>query len=116
MKYMMLIYGSEAGMAAASDADKQSMLAAYASYTQALRQSGVLLGSRPAGADFFGDDGSFQRWQGAGAERPLRRNQRTILAGYYMIETPDLDAALAWAGRCPGAQFGAVEVRPLWAM
>ena len=29
---------------------------------------------------------------------------------------PDLDAALTWAARCPGAANGAVEVRPVWAM
>jgi hypothetical protein len=33
-----------------------------------------------------------------------------------MIEVPDLDAALSWAARCPGAGHGTVEVRPLWAM
>ena len=38
------------------------------------------------------------------------------LAGYYMIDVPDLDAALSWAARCPGASHGIVEVRPIWAM
>ena len=38
------------------------------------------------------------------------------LGGYYIIEVPDLDAALAWAARCPGASNGALEVRPIWAM
>jgi len=38
------------------------------------------------------------------------------LGGYYMIEVPDLDAALAWAARCPGASHGAIEVRPIWEM
>ena len=38
------------------------------------------------------------------------------LGGYYMIEAPDLDAALAWAARCPGATYGAIEVRPIWVM
>ena len=35
------------------------------------------------------------------------------LAGYCVIECPDLDEALAWAARFPGARRGAVEVRPL---
>jgi hypothetical protein len=30
-----------------------------------------------------------------------------------MIEAPDLDAALKWAKQCPGAWYGAVEVRPI---
>ena len=33
-------------------------------------------------------------------------------AGIFMLELPDLDAALAWAERCPAAWWGTVEVRP----
>jgi hypothetical protein len=36
------------------------------------------------------------------------------LGGYFLIEVPDLDAALSWAARCPAVQYGAVEVRPVW--
>ncbi len=35
------------------------------------------------------------------------------LGGYYLIEAPDLDAAISWAARCPGASHGSVEVRPI---
>jgi hypothetical protein len=35
------------------------------------------------------------------------------LSGYFLFECADLDAALAWAARIPGAAHGAVEVRPL---
>ena len=38
------------------------------------------------------------------------------LGGYYLIEAPDLDAAMSWAARCPGATYGAIEVRPVWTM
>src|ERR1700730_15541704 len=38
------------------------------------------------------------------------------LGGYYLIEAPDLDAALAWAKKCPGAARGCVEVRPIFPM
>ena len=38
------------------------------------------------------------------------------LAGFYMIEAEDADAAIAWAARCPGASTGTVEVRPIWEM
>ena len=36
------------------------------------------------------------------------------LAGFYLMEAPDLDGALAWAARCPGATHGSIEVRPTW--
>ncbi|HEV2673921.1 MAG TPA: YciI family protein [Aliidongia sp.] len=35
------------------------------------------------------------------------------LGGFYLIEAPDLDAALAIAKRVPLAANGAVEIRPL---
>ena len=38
---------------------------------------------------------------------------KEYLAGYYVIEAPDLDAALAWAAKVPNAVYGAVEVRPV---
>jgi len=38
------------------------------------------------------------------------------LGGYYLIDVPDLDAALVWAKRCPAACYGTVEVRPIWVM
>jgi hypothetical protein len=35
------------------------------------------------------------------------------LGGYFVIEAPDLDAALEWAARSPSASCGSVEVRPV---
>ena len=39
---------------------------------------------------------------------------REIVGGYYLIDVPDLDAALEWAARCPGSGYGSVEVRTVW--
>jgi len=36
------------------------------------------------------------------------------LGGYFLIDVPDLDSALSWAARCPGANHGVIEVRPVW--
>jgi hypothetical protein len=38
---------------------------------------------------------------------------REVLGGYYLIDVPDLDAAIDWAAKCPGAKYGSVEVRPI---
>jgi hypothetical protein len=38
---------------------------------------------------------------------------REYLGGYYILDLPDLDAAIDWAGRCPGARAWRVEVRPI---
>jgi hypothetical protein len=38
---------------------------------------------------------------------------REQLAGYYLIDAKDLDAAIAIAARVPGAKNGSIEVRPV---
>lgn len=35
------------------------------------------------------------------------------LGGYFVIDVPDLDAALEWAARAPSAAYASVEVRPV---
>jgi hypothetical protein len=35
------------------------------------------------------------------------------LAGVFLLDVPDLDAAIGWAEKCPGAHWGVVEVRPV---
>ena len=35
------------------------------------------------------------------------------LGGYFVIEVPDLDAALDWAAKAPSAAYASVEVRPV---
>ncbi len=35
------------------------------------------------------------------------------LGGYFIIDVPDLDAALDWAAQSPAALTGSVEVRPV---
>ncbi len=34
------------------------------------------------------------------------------LNGVFVLDVPDLDAALAWAEKCPAAQYGVIEIRP----
>jgi hypothetical protein len=79
-----------------------------------LRQAGVLRGgNRLRTADTATTvrvrEGKTELLNGPYAET------REQLGGYYLIDVPDLDAALAWAARCPGASHGAMEVRPVWA-
>jgi hypothetical protein len=115
MQYLLLIYGNEAGMQSASKADMEQMMAAYGAYTQALQKGGVLVdGNRLKGTSTAttvrANGGKTKVLDGPYAET------KEQLGGYYLIDVPDLDAALSWAARCPGANYGVIEVRPVWAM
>ncbi|MCW2994379.1 MAG: YciI family protein [Conexibacter sp.] len=81
-------------------------------FTQDLRQSGALV----AGDGFQGTetattvrvrDAETQLTDGPFAETD------EVLSGYYLIDVADLEAAVAWAAKIPGASYGSVEVRPV---
>src|SRR5216683_2956746 len=115
MKYMLLLFASEAAQQAASKTDTEQMHAAYGAYTQAMIKAGAM-----AGGDRLKPVASATTVRVAGGKTKVVNGPyaetKEQLAGYYVIEAPDLDAALSWAARCPAASHGAVEVRPIWAM
>ena len=47
------------------------------------------------------------------ADGPFAETKEQI-AGFYVIECDDLDEAIDLASRNPAAEFGTVEVRPVW--
>ena len=115
MRYMLLIYNDEAGMMNASKDQIQQTLAAYGAYTEALKNSGAWL----AGDRLKPTQASTSVRLASGKTSVLDgpyADTKEQLAGFYMIEAADADAAIAWAARCPAASVGTVEVRPIWEM
>jgi hypothetical protein len=115
MGYLLLIYSNESAMQKAPKEATAQMHNAYVAYTEAMQKAGVMVGGnrlRPAteATTVRSPNGKKSVLNGPFAET------KEQLGGYYLIEAPDLDAALAWAARCPGAQHGSIEVRPVWAM
>jgi len=113
MEYLMMLYADESGWSRLSPAEQEQGVAAYAAYTQALKTAGVLLGSNrlqgvATATTVHVEDGKAQVLDGPYVE------SKEQLGGYYLIDVPDLDAALAWAARCPGSGHGTIEVRPVW--
>ena len=114
MQYMLLIHADEAGFAALPNDQVEQAIGAYTAYTEALKKAGVLVDSNrlqptSTATTVRVADGKTQVLNGPYAET------REQLGGYYLIEAPDLDAAMAWAARCPGASHGTMEIRPIWA-
>jgi hypothetical protein len=115
MDYLMLLYSQEAGWASMTPEQQKQGEAAYMAYGEAARKAGVLKGSnrlRPVASATTVKlvDGKSQVLDGPYVE------SKEQLGGYYLIDVPDLDTALEWAARCPGASHGTIEVRPVWSM
>lgn len=106
MQYLLLIYNPTGEVAEPATHE------AWMAYSSRLAQSGAMV----AGDGLQGietaqtvrvRDGETLVTDGPFAET------REMLAGYYLIEVPDLDAALGWAAQMPNVGYGSVEVRPV---
>ena len=110
MQYLFLLYANEGGWSKLTPAQQEQGAAAYNAYTQALRKEGVLQGSNrlqpiDAATTVRTVDGKSQVLDGPYADT------KEQLGGYFVIDVPDLETALHWAGQCPTSATGTVEVR-----
>jgi hypothetical protein len=113
MEYLLLIHFDEAQNAQLTAAQMAEQTSAYGAYAEALKKAGVHRGGnrlRPtqASTSVRVKSGKTEVLNGPYVET------REQLGGYFLIDVPDLDAALSWAARCPGSSHGTVEVRPIW--
>jgi hypothetical protein len=109
MKYMLLLY---VPAEVREDENARAPMQAWHDYTRELQEAGVERGNnalqglatattvRERGGERLVADGPFAE-------------TKEMLGGYYLIDVPDLDAALAWAAKVPNAPYGSVEVRPV---
>ncbi len=113
MQYMLLFTESAADFALRNDPDKApAYWGAWTAYVDALAESGIMVsgaGLQPpeTATTVRVRDGKRQVHDGPYAE------SKEMLAGFFIVEVPDLDAALDWAARAPCASYASTEVRPV---
>lgn len=110
MKYMLQVIGfTDADFAQGESPTAEEFIG----YQQALLAAGVHV-----------DGGFLDDYQLATSVQVNRAGERIVtngpfpetreyLGGWNIIDVPDLDAALDWAARNPGAKYGRVEIRPV---
>lgn len=111
MQYSLLLINQEASDVDISPEAMSAMEAAFGVYGKALVDAGVLVAAnilQPTSASTTVTlrNGSLEINDGPFADTKEK------LAGTFVIDVPDLDAALAWAEKCPATQYGVIEVRP----
>eukprot|EP01030_Chromulinospumella_sphaerica_P018432 gene18432-18294_t len=111
MQYMALIYEPEKAYAEASEATLTEIVGKHMALSQEMREKGVLLG----GDGLQGTDTATTIVTGPGGAQTVHdgpfAETREQLGGYYLMDVPDLDAALSWARRMPVVEGGKVEGR-----
>jgi len=112
MRYLLTIYEDESAWATMSPEESGRIMARYGAFGEELKAAGA-----------YCDGEGLQPTQTATTVR-VRDGERLTtdgpfaetkeqLGGYYVVECKDLDEAIAWAAKIPGAETGSVEVRPV---
>lgn len=112
MKYMLLIYTDPSNDPAYGTPEFDEMMSGYFAANEQMKVDGVLVdGEGLQGVETATSlritSGKVETMDGPFAET------REHLGGYYVVDVPDLDAALKYAAIIPSAKYGTIEVRPL---
>ncbi len=107
-KYLILIYEDEAQYGAVSPEVFGEIYAEHERFAAEVEQTGAKL----LGGEALENTGTATSVRGGEVTDGPFAETKEALGGFYLLEAPDLDTALAVAKRCP-ARFGGVEVRPI---
>jgi hypothetical protein len=112
MKYALTIYGDESAAESASPEEMQAVSQAYGALTQEMQDKGVYV----AGEGLYPTP-TATTVRVRGDERNVTdgpfAETKEQLGGFYVLDCKDLDEAIEWAAKIPGAQRGSIEVRPV---
>ena len=111
MRYMILIYQDESKMAAVPKDAVTQMSSAYVDYTEAMKKAGVWLSGSALQPTRSATSVRIAEGKTNVVDGPYAET-REQFGGYYIIEAPDIEAAIDWARKCPAAQWGPIEIRP----
>ena len=109
-QYMLLVYEEEVDPA--EQAEREKVTPSLVELHASLREAGLLVGVQRLRST---ESATSVRVRGGETEitdGPFAVTKE-VLAGYYILECADLDAALKQAAQVPAARYGTVEVRPI---
>jgi hypothetical protein len=110
MQFMLTIYGDESAWAEMPPDGEREMMDAYREFGREAADvivSGDALHPVASATTVRVRDGERLLTDGPFAET------REQLGGYYIVDVADIDEAINWAAKIPGAATGSVEVRPI---
>jgi hypothetical protein len=111
MKYTLFLYADERAFGSIPADQMQQVQAAYYAYTQALKDAGIFVATDWLQPSISGTTVTLQDGQRRIQDGPYAATKEQ-LGGFYVVNVADLDAALKWAEKCPGAKHGTIEIRP----
>ena len=113
MKYMLLMYASPADAPAYTPEEQQTAMQAWFEYMKEAKAAGVLVSNEGLAPGTTATTVRVRNGKTLTADGPFAETHEQ-LGGFSVLDCQDLDEAIRWAAKIPTAQYGLVEVRPLW--
>ena len=112
MKYLLLIYESEAAFTRLSEAEQGKIFQEYMDYTRGIKKSGNYVSGEALEPIATATTVRVKNGKTVSTDGPFAET-REQLGGFYMVEAKDLDEAVALAVGIPASRTGSIEVRPI---
>lgn len=115
MRYALLIADAETANPSPQPPDPaiwEQVTNEYNAYTQMLRDRGAYLGGEALEPNPTATTVRIKDGERIVTDGPFVEAKEAI-GGFYLVEARDLDEAIELAAACPGAKFGAIEIRPV---
>ena len=114
MNYMLLIYSPEAIEAEMSGdpARLQAYMDEYNAFTKEVRDRGVFVAGEALHPTNTATTIRLRDGQKTVTDGPFAETKEQ-LGGFYIVNCQNLDEALEYAAKIPGARHGSIEVRPV---
>src|ERR1700730_15063935 len=115
VRYMLLIYGSEADAATMTQEERDAMMQGHAVFANEALARGILSGGAPLQPTHTATTVRVRKGKIMITDGPFAETKEQ-LAGTYILNCRDLDEAIELAARIPDALRGSVEIRPIMEM
>ncbi len=113
MQYLALIYGEADRWEALSDDERTAVYARYTAFAEEAGAAGVLADGGELAATTSATTVRVRDGETLVTDGPFVESKEA-LGGYFLFECASIEEAVDWAARIPGADHGAIEVRPCY--
>lgn len=113
MQYVLLIYGNQDAVDNFSDEERGRYFQAYGAFEQEVQQRDIKTGGQPLQPTSTATTIRVRNGESLITDGPFAETKEQ-LAGFYVLECENLDEAIALASKMPDAQYGAIEIRPVY--
>ena len=113
MQVMALIYGDASRWDAFSADEREAVYDQYRAFSDEAGKAGVMVGGAELASTRDATTVRVRDGESLVTDGPYAE-VKEALGGYFIFECGSMDEAVEYAAKIPGAQHGAIEVRPIY--